>query len=315
MYPITNPVFPMQLKLQSLRLIAALLFLLVCVSATHAQSNVQSDTHSDTQSFDKGLLYKIEKKGFQESYILGTIHSGDPRVLDISGEVRRSLLKSDQFIMEIKFEPSGLMHSMSNMWLLDGRKLHEVIGDELYASVIETGASLGMPEQAFEVMKPWVVMMLFSLPPGNYDQILDIELMKLAATNGMSVKGLETVQEQFDVIDKMSEADQVSLLEETLKNFPNLSQQFESLFDAYLAKDLGRLSKLSEEQMVDSGDGAMDRLMQRMVDDRNNKMFDRLLPLMRAENSFIAVGALHLPGESGLLTRFSEAGFSVTVIE
>jgi uncharacterized protein YbaP (TraB family) len=52
-----------------------------------------------------------------------------------------------------------------------------------------------------------------------------------------------------------------------------------------------------------------------MVDDRNNKMFDRLLPLMRAENSFIAVGALHLPGESGLLTRFSEAGFSVTVIE
>ena len=172
-----------------------------------------------------------------------------------------------------------------------------------------------MPEQAFEVMKPWVVMMLFSLPPGNYEQILDIELMKLAARNGMSVRGLETVQEQFDVIDKMSEADQVVLLQETLKNFPLLSQQFESLFQAYLARDLARLTDLSKEQMADPGNGAVDRLMDRMLNDRNNKMFNRLLPLIKQENSFIAVGALHLPGETGLLNQFLREGFSVSVVE
>lgn len=293
----------MQIKLKSFIGVTGLFLILTFLSTTNAQS------------FEKGLLFSIEKEGFPESYILGTIHSGDPRILDISNSVRRSLLKSDQFIMEIKFEPAGLMQSMTNMWLLDGRKLQDLIGDDLYSEVIATGASLGMPEQAFEVMKPWVVMMLFSLPPGNYEQILDIELMKLAARNGMTVKGLETVQEQFDVIDKMSEADQVSLLKETLKNFPMLSQQFESLFEAYLEKDLGRLSELSEEQMKDPGDGAVDRLMQRMLDDRNEKMFERLMPLVQAENSFIAVGALHLPGKTGLLTRFSQAGFSVQVVE
>lgn len=293
----------MLVKLKSLYRICGLFVFLAAFSFAHSQS------------FEKGLLYKLEKDGFNDSYIFGTIHSGDPRVLDLSNHVRRSLLKSDQFIMEIKFEPAAMMQSMSGMWLLDGRKLPDVIGKELYDKVIETGAGLGMPEQAFEVMKPWVVMMLFSLPPGNYEQILDIELMKLAARNGMSVRGLETVQEQFDVIDKMSEADQVVLLQETLKNFPLLSQQFESLFQAYLARDLARLTELSKEQMTDPGNGAVDRLMDRMLNDRNNKMFNRLLPLIKQENSFIAVGALHLPGETGLLNQFLREGFSVSVVE
>jgi len=293
----------MLVKLKSLYRICGLFVFLAAVSFAHSQS------------FEKGLLYKLEKDGFNDSYIFGTIHSGDPRVLDLSKHVRRSLLKSDQFIMEIKFEPAAMMQSMSGMWLLDGRKLADVIGKELYDKVIETGAGLGMPEQAFEVMKPWVVMMLFSLPPGNYEQILDIELMKLAARNGMSVRGLETVQEQFDVIDKMSEADQVVLLQETLKNFPLLSQQFESLFQAYLARDLARLTELSKDQMTDPGNGAVDRLMDRMLNDRNIKMFNRLLPLIKQENSFIAVGALHLPGETGLLNQFLREGFSVSVVE
>ncbi len=267
--------------------------------------------------FEKGLLFRIEKQDYPVSYIFGSIHSGDPRVLDFSNKLLSALESTDQFVMEVKIDQGMIFQSITGMWLMDGKKLADVIGETLYQYVVETGERVGMPEATFTYMKPWVVMMLFSLPPGNYAQIVDIELMKIAQSLGNKLIGLESVQEQFDVFDKMSISDQKVLLENTLKNYPLLSKQYETLFDAYLDRDIGRLEQLAHEQMEQQADvvQVVKRLMQRLLDDRNQRMLTRLLPELSESANFIVVGALHLPGEHGLLELLEQQGFSVSVVE
>jgi uncharacterized protein YbaP (TraB family) len=272
---------------------------------------------SQAGSFDKGLLFSIEGPGTPVSYIFGSIHSGDPRLLAFSDKLRETLNATDQFMMEIKMDQSVILQSLTALWLMDGRKLPDVVGERLYQMVIETGEQAGMPEMTFTYMKPWVVMMLFSLPPGNYQQIVDVELMKMAVSSGQKVIGLETIQEQFDVFDKMSISDQKILLENTLKNYPMLSKQFESLFDAYLDRDLARLQQIADEQMQQQTGArqAIERLMERLLDDRNQRMLERMLPEIENRANFIVVGALHLPGKQGLLTLLEQQGFRIAVVE
>ncbi|MBT8448642.1 MAG: TraB/GumN family protein [Gammaproteobacteria bacterium] len=262
-------------------------------------------------------MFSIERPGTPVSYIFGSIHSGDPRVLAFSDRLRETLSSTDQFMMEIKMDQSVIFQSLTGLWLMDGRKLPDVVGERLYQMVVEAGEQAGMPEMTFTYMKPWVVMMLFSLPPGNYQQIVDVELMKMAATSGQRVIGLESIQEQFDVFDKMSISDQKILLENTLKNYPLLSKQFETLFDAYLDRDLARLQQIADKQMQQQTGArqAIERLMERLLDDRNQRMLERMLPEIENRANFIVVGALHLPGEKGLLTLLEQQGFNISVVE
>ncbi len=265
--------------------------------------------------FGKGILFKLEKHEYPTSFVLGTIHSGDSRVLDISEKTQTALAAAQQYVMEVVLDGESIFTSLGNMWLLEGKKLSQVIGDELYAEVLKAGNQTGMPEAAFTYMKPWVVMMIFSLPPGDYANILDIRLMKLALVQNKKVIGLETANEQFNVFDGMSLEDQVLLLKHTLKNYPELTIQFERLLQAYLERDLQKLQAIGEEQVEQADRALYDRLMKRLVDDRNNKMVKRLLPYLKNKSSFVAIGALHLSGAKGLLSLLQQQGFTVTRIE
>jgi len=59
---------------------------------------------------------------------------------------------------------------------------------------------------------------------------------------------------------------------------------------------------------------AFDQLRDRLRGDREAAMVERVLPYVRQGNTFVAVGALHLAGDSGLVERFRRAGFTVTRI-
>jgi uncharacterized protein YbaP (TraB family) len=49
-----------------------------------------------------------------------------------------------------------------------------------------------------------------------------------------------------------------------------------------------------------------------MLINRNNKWVEQLVPRLNNEKLFIAVGALHLPEQHGLINQLKDKGFSVT---
>jgi uncharacterized protein YbaP (TraB family) len=52
-----------------------------------------------------------------------------------------------------------------------------------------------------------------------------------------------------------------------------------------------------------------------MITGRNRTMADKAAPLLDRGSAFMAVGALHLPGPTGLIELFRTAGYTVTAVD
>jgi hypothetical protein len=65
-------------------------------------------------------------------------------------------------------------------------------------------------------------------------------------------------------------------------------------------------------ELQSQDDALAKRLMDSLINQRNNRMLERMLPKLKQGRVFIAVGALHLPGEHGLLNLLRGAGYAVT---
>lgn len=263
------------------------------------------------QPFAKGLLFRIEFVGAEPSYLFGTIHSEDKRVLALPAAVKEAFESTERVAVEVKPDPSIAVQTMIAMVYSDGRNLQMVVGDELYARSVEAVAGLGIPEVAVRQFKPWAVATLLSVPPAETGLFLDFFLAKQAESAGREVIGLETVEEQLGVFDNMSDGDQVAILEDTLNYLDQMPALFVQLLDTYLQGDLQGLMDINTKSMGSTDQMLTQRIQEGMVDSRNQRMVLRLVKHMQQGSLFAAVGALHLPGEKGMLQLLVDMGARV----
>ncbi len=262
----------------------------------------------------RGLLWKISKPGQQPSWLFGTIHSEDPEVLELPPPVSQAFDASNSVALEILMDADAMKYSSTAMLLLDGRTLPEIIGMPLYTKVAAVIATRGIPELVLNRMKPWAAAVTLSTPAFETGEVLDRVLYQDAVKQGKAVYGLETMQEQLDLFDNMPEADQVLLLTEAVENLQAVNAIQEELLAAYKQRDLGRLLEINEASMQTGDQRLADDFQRRLVDDRNQHMAERMQPYLRQGKAFVAVGALHLPGKTGLLERLQQQGYTITRI-
>lgn len=262
-------------------------------------------------SFDQGLLFEVRTGGGASSYLFGTIHSSDPRVIELPSSVRDAFAGASAFAMEAVPDTSAILQSMVTMVYADGRTLEGVVGKRLFRETVEAMAERGMSESAIKDFKPWAIVTLLSLPPDESGQFMDMRLYEQALAAGKPVVGLETMDEQLAVFDGLSEADQVALLRDTLEQLDRLPEVFDELVTAYQRRDLEELLRLSDDHLNARDTGLAERFKSAALGVRNPRMVERMRPLLDKGDYFIAVGALHLPGEGGILHRLVEAGLKV----
>ena len=260
----------------------------------------------------EGMLWKISRNGLKPSYLLGTIHSDDPRVTRLRPEVARALDASDRFVMEMELDSGALMQFGSAMIMDPEKDLETLLGHALFKKVAVAMEHLGMPEMALRRLKPWAVLSMLSMPKSNGGLILDLVLRQRAAKMGKPTSGLETAAEQLAVFDGLSLQDQITLLESTVDQLPRLPALFEQLIKAYAANDLGSITQLGRDAMSKAAGDTASRFMLRLNDERNRRMANRILPYLQRGNSFIAVGSLHLAGPNGLLALLEKEGYETT---
>lgn len=263
------------------------------------------------ERFPSGLLFEITGPGGDACWVFGTIHSEDPRVIDLPTPVQEAFESADAVVLEVVPDAQAILQSMVRMVYTDGRSLESVVGPKLYREAVEAAGDIGMPEAAIKDFKPWALVTLLSVPPGSTGEFLDLRLYREAAEAGKRVEGLETIDEQLAVFEGLSEADQVTLLRETLAVRGELPAVFERLLVAYVERDLLRLQGLSEQYLQGSDPALAERFRSAALDVRNARMAERMAPILNEGGCFIAVGALHLPGDDGLLERLERGGFGV----
>ena len=264
--------------------------------------------------FDHGLLWKIEGAAARPSYLFGTIHSEDPRVTRLAAPVARAFEQASRVTLEVPLDSATLVSLSAAMMFTDGRGLQAVVGDRLYRRAVQAMAGYSMPELLVAQMKPWAVATTLMVPEPTTGVMLDIMLYQRAVSAGKQVDGLETVDEQISIFDDMTDAQQVTLLEDTLANLSNIGRQNDALLAAYLQRDLGRLMELNEQSMNMGDRRLADTLNKRAIVERNHRMAERMESRLRQGNAFIAVGALHLPGPEGLLSLLKQKGYRVSVV-
>ena len=267
-----------------------------------------------SQQAGSPMLWRIEHPDATSenlsSYIFGTIHIDDEKVMAIPDSVMRRLAAADTLILELELNASGSVNILRKMLFTDGRSLKQVIGETEFKEVTLALAESGnqLPGDILSVLKPWAAMLLLIRPENNSGTFLDKKLADIARNTGIRIEGLETIDEQLSIFDDLLLTDQVNLLRSTMSTLTEKDQAYRDLLDAYLSGDLEELIQISSEQ--EPKDRILAELIKtRLIYDRNQKMFDRMQHRLQAGNTFIAIGALHLPGELGLLNKLRQAGY------
>lgn len=260
----------------------------------------------------QGLLWKIEKAGVKPSYLLGTMHSEDPTIVAMPEPVMSALESASLVSLEMVMDPKSMDSLTNAMQITSEPELPEVIGKDLYRQLVRAMSEQGVPEHILRGMKPWAVATTLMVPKSITGLFLDRVLYLEAIAKGKPVEGLETAAEQVEVFEGLDQADQVQLVQEALNAYPKLEQMYAELRAAYLKHDLQALVAINDAAMKESDPAFAQRIYTRLIVDRNVRMAERMQTGLASGNTFFAVGALHLPGDQGILQQLRKQGYKVT---
>lgn len=260
------------------------------------------------QAADKSLFWKAESPTGITSYLFGTMHTDDNRITDFSPAILDALKSVDTFMMEVSpgQDPKLLMLPEGNIATLMTNEEFEQVRELADFHVMHLGAAMQM--------KPWLLAVIFDLPKPQTPFAQDNLLMTTAEDLGKNTVGIETAQEHFGVMDSFSLDEQMTMLRAVLKRTPEQKERdFERLMAAYLNGDADSIGQLDEK--ITGGmlpDNLWLKMRKKLLDDRNVVMAERTLAKAKQSATFVAVGASHLAGKTGLIAAFKQAGFKLT---
>lgn len=295
------------------RLVAALLFALAVAHFNVDAREAAPRSSSPPQRHSEGLLWKIEKQGVAPSYLFGTIHLSDDRVTRVPQPVDNALKRSQSYGMEMIVDDAARAYFVQAMQAAEGQSVRDLVDPELFQKAAMLMGEYGVPEQAVARMKTWAVLLTLLVPKPGPTPVLDFQLFEKATRQGKRVYPLEGIEQQVAVFDGMPLPMQIALLESAIENHAELAQVVADSIEAYLARDLKRLWELNERYARNSDEAAryQEDFAERVLYRRNRHMAERISRELARGDTFVALGALHLYGDRGVLKLLEERGYRV----
>ena len=256
---------------------------------------------------EPGLFWKAESPSGKVTYLFGTIHTDDNRVTNFPASVTDAINASDAFMMET------LAPSDPNVFRSQEGSLEEVLTAKELELVSQLAEFHTMHHDAAMQMKPWLLAVVFDSPrpltPFGQDNLL----MTKAEEQGKEIIGIEDTAEHFGVMDSFSRDEQLTMLRAVLKRSQKTKEHdYERLMSAYLAGDAAKISSLDEKITGGMLPAPLWKKMRtKLIDERNAIMAERVIAEGVAKNVFVAVGAAHLTGKTGLISALTKAGYKM----
>ncbi len=280
------------------------LLCLVCTSNLFAQKTKQGNS----------LLWKVTGNGLQKpSYIFGTYHFLSNGFVDTLQAVKNAYAASDAVVGELVID-STIQGPIMEASVLKGTTLQKLLHDTLYTKTAtwfkEEG---GLDLIRLNELNPLTIITVglaithqkyFPNKPGEVQ--LDTYFQDLGRKDGKKIIGLETIQMQVNAMfNQLTLARQVEILNDSFKEKDGLRSAIAVMNDAYIRNDLNALHLLMYAETYKPEE------MKPLLEDRNNYWMQQLPKLMKEQSLFVAVGALHLVGETGLVQQLTRQGYTV----
>lgn len=267
------------------------------------------------QKDDNTLLWKVSGNGLKKpSFLFGTFHLLCKEDIHFSDQLKKAVRMCDKIYMEMDMDdPSMLFSSMLYMNMKDGKRLEDLYTPDEYKRLQNYFTdTLKMPIMLLQRTKPYFLvallypkMMECSNPAGA-----ETELVKMAKEDGKEIRGLETMQFQASVFDSIPYEWQAKELLKNIDSFSVYKNEFDTMLDFYKAQQLDSL-----KSMISKSEFGSDQYSDLLLNNRNKNWVNQLKEIMKNESLFVAVGAGHLVGDSGLINLLRKEGYKLEPLE
>ena len=273
-----------------------------------------------------GRAWEVSRPGTPSSLLFGTFHAQEA-VETVPEPVWSRLLGARIAVFEVDLEQQDAMEARMSSdpdFVFDTNRpgLSTLIGADDYAALAEALEIRGLAPEAAEYMRPWLLTSMLGFPACHLRamaagaEALDTVMAKRAEAAGIPVAGLETYE---DAIAAFQRIDQ-TLLIKAIGSAGQMADVEEDLFRTntalYAQGETVAINEfaiwLSDRLDPETDARALNRsVMAEILDARNIAWMDTLEGFLSEGNAFIGVGALHLPGEKGLIELLRSRGYSV----
>jgi uncharacterized protein YbaP (TraB family) len=299
---------------------------------------VQALRQSDPASFDKfesdarsvangqGLLWRVERQG-KVSYLFGTMHSSEASAKSFDALVIRALKRAKLVATELPGASSRrvageLRRLVASRSFRPGGHSLSLLPDDIRPEVQRRLAVSGIPSNVADQLEPWYLAIVLSRSncasppgPGVDTETADGRIERLALEQGSVLMALETPVEQVEALSSISDHVALRMIRDAAVKGLKPEDVESTITGLYSTRRIGYL--LAMRGPIWAGlfdvDGYAD-FISAFITRRNASMLRRALPILSAGEGFLAVGALHLPGEQGLVELIRREGFAVTRI-
>lgn len=272
------------------------------------------------------MLWRIANEtGSATSYLLGTVHISNVRLQSLTEATRKAILDSNVVVLEGQpASPAAQRRQIARsapLMFSRGTTLADVLDDDEVKVVEKALEASGLASRLAHRLKPWAASMFLARSPceegrqRSGQQPMDVLVAEFASVNNRPLRGLETTFEQYNAMASLPDSAQIAWLRSSIRLIDRLEDMTETtalLYEKRLMPAVWDLTlEYSGEALTQS---TLEIIRSALVDRRNLLMRDRAAPLLQ-RGAFIAVGALHLPGPTGLVNLLRESGYKVEPVE
>jgi uncharacterized protein YbaP (TraB family) len=262
------------------------------------------------------LLWKISGNGLSEkSYLFGTHHLIDKDQIPQFDSILTVCGQANAVVGEMDLKTPGMMKKMMQGSVMKGKKIKDLVSASDYQLLdTEFKSVMGLGMSMLGSYKPMMLMsmhqvMLYMKSTGVKKQPVAVDelFQKQARTTKKKVIGLETLEFQMNMLfDSFTLERQVEILLYEVREKDQMVKELSQLNDVYVS---GNLEKMKQMDVEDESMTSEER--KRLIDDRNRSWMKQLPALFKEQSCFVAVGCMHLVGETGLINQLRLNGYSV----
>ena len=257
------------------------------------------------------LLWEIKHNDLPySSYVFGTMHIRDSRAFQLVDLLKTKIDNCDLFATEINLsEAASFQLDSDYLFLPEDITIKSLLGPKKFEKLNT------IFQKAYQVdlvdnnrFKPILITQKIAESIFNAESefSLDGYLSQYANTQGKNMKGLETLEEQRDILANIPLEYQIKMLKEIGRNVKSFRKKTLKLMELY---EEGAIQKLYL-----SSKRSLGKLKKMMLFDRNQLMVERMNPILKEGSFFCAIGAAHLSGKSGVLKGLKDLGYKLKPI-
>jgi uncharacterized protein YbaP (TraB family) len=253
-------------------------------------------------------------------YLAGSVHLLKKEDVSLPPAIEHAYASAKALVMEVDIDeldsPAAQALVLQKGMFADGSTLRDSLGKARYDRVAAEAARLGLPIEGLQQFEPWAVAL--TLTQLEYIQLgfdpdegVERQLGRRAHADGKQIQGLETIEQQINILASLSKDDQAAFLEQTVMDMHDADRDTQDILAAWRSGNSAKLAALMSEDFQ-----SYPNLYHALVTDRNRRWLPQIESLLKArQNYLVIVGALHLVGEGGLLQLVRAEGFEPRALQ